>query len=78
MVCGAASSCRKDPIVANDYLYRDGAHASTRERRAIDYAPFKRQLTPSLRPASVLGPAAVIILLAILAGLLAGAYSLSH
>lgn len=33
------------------------------ERRALDYAPFRRQLRHSLRPASIIGPGLAIALL---------------
>ena len=44
--------------------------SSQGERRDLDYAPFRRQLSHSLKPASIIGPALVIVLLGA-AGLLA-------
>lgn len=44
----------------NDYIF--SARAG-RERRALDYAPFRRQLRHSLKPASVIGPALSVVFL---------------
>ena len=39
-------------------------------RRAVDYAPFRRQLRVSLRPASIIGPGLGLLLLALSAAVI--------